>query len=400
MSDQALSDVKVLDLTWYIAGPYCTKLLADHGADVIKVERPGSGDPARSLGPFWGDDPHPEKSGLFLYLNTNKKSITLNLKTETGKKLLKELVKDVDILVENFSPGVMSRLGLDYGTLRNLNPRLVMTSISNFGQTGPYSGYKASHLIEGALAGWNHVCGDLGREPLQPVGWLIHYIGGLAATTGTLTALYRQRQRGFGQQVDISLMEAAIPITTYITSRYLYWGIVRKRDGNFISPTGGYVARCRDGYLGVNAWTPPQREGLYQFVGMPDILEDPRLQTTDGQRAHAREISARLNLYFRDKGKEETFFSAQELRLPFSLVPTTEELLTIPQFIAREYFAEVEHPVTGKVVHPGATFKMGETPWAIRSPAPLLGEHNEAVYCQRLGYSRQELTRLRERGTV
>ena len=138
MPEQALSDVKVLDLTWYIAGPYCTKLLADYGADVIKVERPGAGDPARSMGPFLGDDPHPEKSGLFLHLNTNKRGITLNLKSQACKRIFKELVKDVDILVESFSPRVMPSLGLGYEELEKLNPRLVMTSISNFGQTGPY----------------------------------------------------------------------------------------------------------------------------------------------------------------------------------------------------------------------------------------------------------------------
>ena len=400
MPEQALSDVKVLDLSWYIAGPYCTKLLADYGADVLKIEKPGEGDPARRMGPFQGDAPDPEKSGLFLYLNTSKRSITLNLKTETGKKLFKELVRDADILVESFSPGTMARLGLDYSTLRDVNPRLVMTSISNFGQTGRYRDYKAPHIVECALAGWLYIVGEPDREPLQAAGWLIHYAAGITATIGTLGALYRQRETGFGQQVDVSLLEAAIPITTYITTRYLYGGGARKRTGSVILHGQGFVTRCRDGYLGVNVYPPDRWQTFCQFVNMPDLLEDPQLQTGEGLRAHAREITERLKLYFKDKGKEESFLSAQEWRLAFALVPTTEELLTSPQLQAREYFAEVEHPVTGKATYPGAPFKMGQTSWAVKSPAPLLGQHNEEVYSERLGYSKEDLVKMREAAVI
>ncbi|MDY6844318.1 MAG: CoA transferase, partial [Thermodesulfobacteriota bacterium] len=159
MTEQALSDVKVLDLAWHIAGPYCTKLLADYGADVIKVERPGEGDLSRKMGPFFKDDPHPEKSGLFLFLNTNKKSITLNLKSEWGKKVIKELVKEVDIVVESFRPGVMARLGFDYETLEEINPKLVMTSLSSFGQTGPYRNFAASDLVIYGMGGSMNTCG-------------------------------------------------------------------------------------------------------------------------------------------------------------------------------------------------------------------------------------------------
>jgi len=159
--EQALSDVKVLDLTRFVAGPYCTKLLADYGADVIKIEKPGEGDPTRRMGPFLGDDPHPDKSGLFLHLNTSKRGITLNLKSEIGKKIFRELVKGVDILVENFSPRVMPGLGLEYEALETLNPRLVMTSISNFGQSGPYRDFKASELILYGMGGAMNETGTL-----------------------------------------------------------------------------------------------------------------------------------------------------------------------------------------------------------------------------------------------
>ena len=169
MTEQIFSDVKVLDLTWYISGPYCTKMLADYGADVIKVERPGEGDPARMMEPFLGGETHPEKSLLFSHLNLNKRGITLNLKSDQGRDIIKALVKDVDILVESYSPGVMARLGLDYNTLKEINPRLVMTSVSNFGQTGPYRDFKLSELI---LNGFHSQinCGEPDRFPLKKGG--------------------------------------------------------------------------------------------------------------------------------------------------------------------------------------------------------------------------------------
>ena len=198
MADQSLSDVKVLDLTWYIAGPYCTKLLADYGADVIKVERPGSGDPARSLGPFLGDDPHPEKSGLFLHLNTNKRSITLNLKSEMGKKIFKELVKEADILLESFSPRVMPSLGLSYEELEKINPRLVMTSISNFGQTGPYRDFRLSELVLSAMGTAMYIQGVPEREPVKIGGTVIQFQVGNIAAVATIFALYGSEVRGIG----------------------------------------------------------------------------------------------------------------------------------------------------------------------------------------------------------
>ena len=207
MPEQALSDVKVLDLTWHIAGPYCTKLLAGYGAEVIKVERPGEGDPTRRMGPFFKDDPHPEKSGLFLHLNTNKKGITLNLKSATGKKILKALVSDADILVESFSPRVMPSLGLDYQTLEQINPKLVMVSISNFGQSGPYRDFKASEIVEYAMGGEMYSTGTAGREPLKLGGNVTQYQAGTVAAVATMGALYSAECQEVGQHVDVSIME-------------------------------------------------------------------------------------------------------------------------------------------------------------------------------------------------
>jgi len=400
MSEQALSRAKVIDLTWHIAGPYCTKLLADYGADVVKVEKPGSGDPARRIGPFQGDEPHPERSGLFLYLNTSKRSITLNLKTATGVKLFKELAREADAVVESFSPGTMARLGLDYQTLEKVNPSLVMASISNFGQAGPYRDYKASHLVEDAMVGWMYLVGEPQREPLQVPGWLTHYVAGLGAAVATAAALYHHMETGQGQYVDLSMMEAMIPVQTYNTVLHSFLGAIRKRQGNAFGLGSTHVASCRDGYLGVNAFTKQQMEELFRFVEMPELLEEPKYKTLMGVREHGREITERITPWFRDKRKEETFHAAQERRIPFSLIPTTEELLNFPQLKAREWFVEVEHPVTGKVAYPGAPFKMSDTPRGIRRGAPLLGEHNWEVYGEHLGYGQEDLVRLREMGVI
>jgi crotonobetainyl-CoA:carnitine CoA-transferase CaiB-like acyl-CoA transferase len=400
MADQPLSGAKVLDLTWYIAGPYCTKLLADQGADVLKIERPGEGDPARKIGPFLGDDPHPEKSGLFLYLNTSKRSITLNLKTEAGKKVFKELAREADAVVESFRPGAMAELGLDYETLEKLNPKLVMVSISNFGQSGPYRDFKAAHIIEDAMAGWMYLLGEPDREPLQVGGWFTHYAAGLCAAVATTAALYYQRDTGQGQYVDLSMMEAMIPLQTFNTVMHSYLGWSRVRVGNVFVFGFGYIPPVQDGYLGVNAYTNPQWEELCRFVGMPELLEEPKYKTIFGRREYAREITERIDPWFRDKKKEETFHAAQERRIPFGLIPTTEDLVNLPQLQAREWFVEVEHPVTGKVTYPGAPFKTSETPWRVRHGAPLLGEHNWEVYGKQLGYSREDMVRLKERGVI
>jgi len=400
MPEQALSDVKVLDLTWYIAGPYCTKLLADYGADVVKIERPGEGDPARRIGPFQGDKPDPERSGLFLYLNTNKKSITLNLKTGAGVRLFKELAREVDVVVESFSPGTMARLGLDHETLEKVNPRLVMTSISNFGQTGPYRDYEATHLTQCALGGWSYQIGEGNREPLQGAGWATHYLAGLFGAIGTAIALYYSRETGIGQHIDLSTAEAIIPILTCCPTVYHYLKLARRRRGNVIFMGYGFVARCKDGYLGANAYTFTQWEQFLHWMDAPELVE--KFSTALGReyiRTHAEEITERLAPWFLDKCKDETFHAAQELRIPFAPIPTTEDLINCSQLKSREWFATAEHPRAGPVAYPGAPFKMSQTPWSIRHTAPLLGQHNEKIY-SRLGYSRDDLVRMKEQGIV
>jgi crotonobetainyl-CoA:carnitine CoA-transferase CaiB-like acyl-CoA transferase len=404
--DQALSDVKVLDLTWQIAGPYCTKLLADYGAEVVKIERPGEGDPARRMGPFFKDDPHLEKSGLFLHLNTNKKGITLDLKTTTGKKVLTELARDADILVESFSPRVMPALGLDYETLAKVNPRLVMVSISSFGQTGPYRDFKASEIVEYAMGGEMYSTGIDSREPLKLGGNVVQYQAGTVAAVATMGAFYAAECQDVGQHVDVSIMETqagstdrrSIYLMGYICAGVLTtrWPPPREAVRMIILPQGVYP--CADGFI--NTLSLPQWWPRYlQALGMPELKDDPRFENIFSVEA-GLEFDAIWYSWLADHTKEELFEKFLEAKIASAPVNSPADLLRYSHLRDRQYFTEIDHPQTGKVEYPGAPFRMSESPWEVRHPAPLLGQHNEDVLCGALGYSREELVKLREGGII
>lgn len=396
MVERALTGVKVIDLTQYIAGPYCTRLLAGFGADVIKIERPGTGDPARSNAPFLDDEPGPERSGLFFYLNVNKKSVTLNLKSQTGIKLLRELLKDADILVESFRPGVMARLGLDYETLEPANPGLVMTSISNFGQTGPYRDYALTHLVAWGMSGGRYTEGAPGQRPVQVGGWIPHYITGLHATAGTAAALYQRNESGKGQHVDVSIFESMVLLPTYPATTYSYRNTIYNRSGkNYLG-----IFPVKDGYIGLNVYTLMHWQTMCAFFGVPELLSDPRFATQLNLNENVEQARSYFYPKVKDREKMELFTEGNEWRIPFGLVPTTQESLDSPQHRAREFFETVLHPVMGTVTMPGAPFKMTETPWQKSGPAPLLGENNEEIYCQRLGYRKSDLVTLRQQGVI
>jgi crotonobetainyl-CoA:carnitine CoA-transferase CaiB-like acyl-CoA transferase len=401
MPDQALADVKVLDLTRHIAGPYCTKLLADYGADVIKIERPGEGDPARSMGPFFKDDPHPEKSGLFLFLNTNKRGITLNLKSETGKRILEDLVKDVDILVESFSPRVMPGLGLGYETLERINPGLVMTSISNFGQTGPYRDFKASEVILYGMGG-NMCSTGLGdAEPIKKGGNLVQYGGGTMAAVATMIALYNAETQGIGNHVDISLMEIqmgsierrmsellAYQYNNELTPRMDIAGLMQYPFGLF---------PCKDGYVDVAAgflWI----DRLEGVLGMPLMEKYGGTNQFDLERREEF-FSQVWYPWTMERTKKEIVEACQKGHVLSAAVNTPGDLLREEQLKERGFWVEIDHPVVGTLTYPGRAIQSEDLPWAAQRPAPLLGQHNAEIYGQ-MGYSREDVAKLREMGII
>jgi crotonobetainyl-CoA:carnitine CoA-transferase CaiB-like acyl-CoA transferase len=401
--EQALSDVRVIDLTHYLAGPYCTKLLADYGADVIKVEKPGEGDGARRLGPFFEDDPHPEKSGLFLDLNTNKRSITLNLKTRTGKRIFMDLAKDADIVVESFEPRVMTGLGLDYESLEKINPRLVMTSISNFGQTGPYRDYKASEPIIYGVGGAMFTNGMPDREPLKLGGTVVLFQGGLMAAGATLGAFYGSRYQGIGQHVDVALTETqagSVDMRGAELIAYQYCGEVSRRTppdifGIQFPPS---VSPCADGYFNLVT-------GYVYWHRFAEVMEIPELKEAkfsprpDMDVATKEEFDSIFIPWSMERTKREISDLLSKGGLLVEPLNAAADLLADPHLKERDYFVEIDHPVTGKLKHPGLPFKMAASPGQISRPAPLLGQHNDEVY-EGLGYTREDLVRLRERGVI
>lgn len=401
--EKALTDVRVVDLTHYIAGPYCTKLLADYGADVVKVERPGTGDGARRIPPFHGDDAHPEKSGLFLHLNTNKKGITLNLKTGTGREVLKELVKGADVLVESFEPRAMPGLGLDYDTLAAINPRLVMTSISTFGQTGPYRDFKATELVVFGMSPHMFVEGEPEREPLKYPGYKAQYLAGTNAAAVTIGALFGSRMTGEGQHVDVSIMDSlsSPPEGAAALVSYAFSGRDPERPGYRRaggSPWGVY--RCKDGYAFIWGMVPMFWPRTVRFLGMPELLDDPRFATAQARRENQDDFEAILLPWLAEHTVEEVVSRAQAQRLPATPMYTVDQVVRDAHLNARRFFVEIEHPAVGRLTYPGLPFRLPETSSQPERPAPLLGQHNREVYCERLGYSEQELVRLRAGGVI
>jgi CoA:oxalate CoA-transferase len=401
LPDVALDGIKVLDLTHHVAGPYCTKLLADFGADVFKIERPGIGDPARRMGPFYHDEPHPEKSLLFAYLNTSKKSVTLDLKSATGRRILKRLVSDADLLVENFSPRVMPSLGLDYETLREVNPRLVMVSISNFGQTGPYRDYRATDIVEYALGGLMYIFGSNDREPLKHALRQAQFKAGTNAATAGSIALFHQQLTGQGQRVDVSIHECITSALRDTASLYTYTGAIRQRQSLYTGEIPRSPMPARDGYtVPIHFGGSVDWNELSDFLGEPE-LKNEEFSTPQGRLDNARQLYEALEKGFSQWDKYELFYAAHKRRGHiYGVVQSPPEVVDSPQYRERGYFADIEHPVLGKARYPGAPFIMSGTPWRAKSPAPTLGQHNKEVLCDGLGYSPQELALLRAAGVV
>ena len=404
MPDQALSDVRVLDFTHYIAGPYCTKLLADYGADVLKIERPDGGDGSRRLGPFPNDEPHPEKSGQFLHLNTNKRGLTLNLKTETARNIVRELVKDVDIVVESFRPGTMEGFGLDYESLKSINPDLVMTSISNFGQTGPYKDFRGSEIIFYGMGGEMYSSGLEDREPIKMGGNVVQHQAGAAASVATMGALFTARLQDVGQHVDVSIMETQVgSIDRRMTMliAYQYCGEVSKRVpfGTLGYPIGVYL--CEDGYIDILGGGLIYFPRVVKMLGEPELFKDPKWRTSTAQRD--LDLKAEFEEYFipwcLERTKYEIWYTAQESRVLSGPINTMEDLANDPNFNERNAFAEIDHPEAGRLKYPGRPFIMNESPWSIRRPAPLLGQHNEEVLTG-IGYTKEDIVRLREQNAI
>lgn len=382
---QALDDVVVLDLTHHIAGPYATKLFADYGANVMKVEPP-EGDIARRFGPFMGDDEHPEKSGLFFYLNTNKRSVALDLKRPEGKEALAALAKRADIAVENFAPGTLDRLGIGWDWLQQVNPNLSLVSASNFGQTGPYRDYRLTELVLYGFAGEMYSMGENDREPVKMFGTAALFESGSSIATATMGALWAAKQHGVAQHVDVSLAETqfgGVDRRHATAIAYQFSGRKMMRMASAASGMPGGIYPCADGYVDFNN-AGLRYDRIMEMVNYADWATDERFQDRTARLNPdlVEEWNAHFLVWCLERTKKEIWEEARRAKVLCGPLFTMEDLFHDDHFSDREFWTETNHPVMGKVKFPGRPFIMERGGWDLRRPAPLFGEHTEEVLAE------------------
>lgn len=400
-----LDDVRILELGELYAGPYCAKLLADLGAEVVKVEPP-RGDEARRRGPFPGDVPHPERSGLFLYLNTNKRGITLDVATASGRAIALRLARWADVLVENLGPPRLRALGLEPERWLEANPRLVVTSLSPFGQDGPYRDYQASDAVSFHVSGYAyHLAGPVddpnSKPPLKAAGRQAEFVAAVHGALATLAGVMARDASGQGQRVDVSAQEALLHTSFGDVANVVYDGKpqTRRREDN---PATGVVAvlPTRDGHVAIS----PRQDHLWarwlEVMGNPTWAGDPRFATRELRQQNWQHLEPLLAEWTRQHGTDEIFRAAQAARVPAFPVNTMEGIFGWPQLAARAFFQPVGHPAAGSFLYPTAPYAFTAGGWSLRRPAPLLGEHNEEVLCAWLGHTREDLVALRRAGVI
>lgn len=384
-----LMGLQVLDLADEKAS-FCSKLLADFGAEVIKVEPPG-GDRSRWVGSFWKNIPHPERSLSFWYNNTNKLSITLNLEIREGQEIFRQLASKADVIIETFSPGYLERLRLDYESLSELNPSLILASVTSFGQTGPYRQYKSCDIIASATGGQMYVCGAHDTPPLKPYGEQSYYVASLFAAIGILMALRERNHSGKGQHIDVSLQESVAATLEHALVRYFYDRTVSKRQGNLHPNDSFYLLPCKDGYILLMV---DRDWGILvdwlDSEGMARDLKEERWQEEEYRRQHWSHVVDILTRWTKAHTRVELFELGQLMHLPWAPIASLEEMINSAQLFERNFFVSVEHPeLAARFIYPGAPYKFSHPLQNIQR-APLIGEHNTKVYWEKLGLSIDE----------
>lgn len=388
----ALEDVRVLDFSRVFAGPFCTLQLADMGAEVIKVEIPEGGDSIRY------DPPRTEggEGGIFINLNRGKKSITLNLTADKGRDICKRLVAEVDVLVENYSPRVMGRLGLDYATLSRVNPGLIYASVSGFGHTGPYTARPAYDPIAQAMGGFMSVTGVPGGDPLLAGVAIGDFFPALYAAVAILGAVHHKSRTGEGQRIDVS-MQDAIWATTAVTTlpAYFLGNGPPTRQGN-----RGQVYRARDGHVVISVGNVGQWHNFLRVIGREDLMGVEKYGSWNQRAEHVDELTPIIEGWTGERTVDEVVRALSEAHLPCSPVLSLEQVVDDPQLVSRDMLTEVEQVISGKVRVPGSPLKLSKSPSHAASPAPFLGEHNQEIYCGLLGFSEAEVTQLADEGVL
>jgi len=395
---RALDDVKVLDFSRMYAGPFCTMVLRELGAEVIKVEIPGGGDGVRNIPPITQGG----ESYIFVNLNRGKKSITLNLDTQRGQEISKELVKKVEVVVENFTPGVMDRLGLGYEELKKVNPGLIYASLSGFGHTGPRRLQPAYDTVAQAMGGFMSVTGFPDNPPTKAGPGLADFVSPLYTTISILAALRHREKGGKGQHIDISMQDCIWAITAVqFAAIYFHTGEVPPRVGNRqleATPFGTFPAR--DGYVVIAVVTVGQWENFLRVIGREDLIGVEEYATQVERLKRWQEVDAMIEEWTKTRSVKEIVETLNNAHLPCSPVPTFDEVANDPQLLSREMVIEVEQLLSGNLKVPGSVFKLSETPGDARYSAPFLGEHNYEIFRDLLGYGEAEINKLAQEGII
>lgn len=395
----ALAGLRVIDLTQMLAGPFCTQILADHGADVIKVEAM-TGDGTRVTGPFCADDTLKDFGGYFQSVNRNKRSIALDLKTDTGREILRRLIDDADVVVENFRAGVMERLGLSYETLRETNPRLVYGTVRGFGDprsgASPYAQWPAYDVVSQAMGGMMGITGPDRGTPTKIGPGVGDTVPALMLCIGILAAVSRARETGQGQFVDVAMTDAVLAMCERIVYQTSYTGAVPAPEGNrhpLLCPFG--LFRASNGYVSIACATDAFWEKLADAIGRPEMAQDPAFATNAARVQHQQEVIDAIEAFTAVRSKEE-IADALGGKVPFGPVYTSAEIFADRHYAIREMLVDVEQPGSATTVKiAGVPIKLSETPGSVRRRAPMLGEHTEEILSA-TGYSGQEISRLRE----
>jgi crotonobetainyl-CoA:carnitine CoA-transferase CaiB-like acyl-CoA transferase len=403
MAEHALAGIRVIECGHMVSAAYAAKLMADLGAEVIKIEPPHDGDGARRRGPFPGGVSHPEKSGTFLYLNSNKRGVTLDLAHPRGRELFVKLVAETDLLIHNFPPPQMRALGLDYDALAGTNPGLVMASITPFGLNGPHSDYHATDLTLWSAGGVAYLNGGgPGTDELPPLkafGMQSEFQGGLNATIAALGALFARLRSGKGQHVTISIQECVAAILELTFEFYPYMGLIASRLGQKpIQPLDFF--ECRDGWIFLCCVEEHQWQTWVDLMGNPEWAGMELFENRLTRAANWDALKLFLQEWMQEHSVDELYRAGQARRVPLAPVSTMTDLLASDHLKSRGFFAVLDHPQAGRVTAPGAPYQFSVTPWEIRRPAPLLGQHNDEVFRRQLGISQASLDALHADGVV
>ncbi len=393
----ALRQLRVLDLTSGVAGPYATRIFAGYGATVTKVERPQRGDWARRLPPLKGGASGSEASAFFAWLNAGKRGVTLDLRAERGRVLLRRLVAASDLVVESIRPERKESFGIEHEALVAANPRIATVSVTNFGETGPYRDKPATEITLQALGGMMARTGSRDRPPLKMWGHQAQLIAGANVLTAAMATLLAAKRTRSAHHADVAILECVLQ---FLHSTLMKWSFERVEVGrDAVAAVANGVYPCADGYAGVVV----PGSGT-QWRRVPALMEDERLaderfRTLRGRVKHGDEIDALMLPWIVSHTKEEVYHLGQAAALPFASVRTAKEVLDSPQLNARGYFDAIDQPGIGLIHGPGAPFRLEQPSWSA-TPAPSLGQHNTAVYCGEMGLSEPELHALMEAGVV